>query len=198
MRREEFRESMNYIDDLFDFAQEHDLECYYDVICGSDLDDAICEDLRDGDVTRHLTWGRIRDALDEIVEGCDYYIRGTDWLEFDELCYEDYYEMIVEEMDANDLWDDEDEEEEDEYDEEEEDEDEETGEEFFFSFDDFASGVKDEVTSIREKLIREEAERREAEQRNLMEAQRLIDEAASLASKEETERIAMLGSLLAS
>lgn len=196
MRREDFWESMEYMDDLFDFARDHDLSCCYDVVCGSDLDDAICEDLRDGDVTRHLTWEQIRDALSDVPEGCDYYVRGDGWLEFNELNYTDFAEQIMDEMDANDLWD-EDEEEEDDI-EEEEDASEEEPEECLFSFEEFTSSVKDEAESIRERLIQEEAEQREVEQRNLMAAQKLIDEVHERAKREEAERIAMLGGLLAS
>lgn len=202
MRREEFLDSMNYMDDLFDFARDNDLQCYYDVVCGSDLDDSICDDLRNGDVTHHLTWEQIRDALSDIDSGCDYYTRGDGWLEYNELCYEDFAEAIMDEMDANDLWDeDEPEEEEDDdfldEDDEEEDDDLAEEDECLFSFDELAADARDEVASIRERLILEEKERREEEQRLMEEAQKMIDDAAAAAKREEADRIAMVKGLLA-
>lgn len=193
MRREEFYDAMNNMDDLYQFACDHDLDAYYNVIPSNDLDEKVCDDIREA--TRHWDWVRIRDALDDIDSGCDYYTEGDGWLEFNELCFEDYYEMIVEEMDNGELWDDGDSDEEyDEEDEEEEEDDLPT--ECFFAFDGFVDSVKDEAASIRERLEAEEKAQREEEQRRLEEAQRLIDEAKERAKREEEEREAMLKGLL--
>lgn len=195
MRREDFWESMRNMDDLMDFARENDLSCSYDVVMGCDLDSAICDDLRAGDVTRHLTWNEIRDALSDIDGDCEYYLRGGGWLEYNELTYEDFANAIVDEMDVNDLWE-EDEEEEEEEEEEEDPEDEE--EVFDFSFEEFAADVHDELSAIRDRITREEEAQREEHLRIQTEAQKMIDEAADLARKEEAERAAMLDGLLAS
>lgn len=71
MTRQEFIENVTTAYDLVEFCYEEDLNQCDSWISGDYLDGKICEVIND--MTHNETWDRIRDYLNSIEEGYDYY-----------------------------------------------------------------------------------------------------------------------------
>lgn len=119
MTRQEFIDSVTDFYELTDFCRDWDLD-----ICG----DVYSEDDRDSYLNEVIhawacdeTWQSVRDMLDHIVTGYDWYRRHYDdeWEGIDDE-FEDYKDRVIDFMDENAYWDDEEDEEEEEDEQEEE------------------------------------------------------------------------------
>lgn len=122
MTRDEFLEvyrDWNF-DEIYEFAKENDVANWGDIVFSDDLDREICSEIREQTV--HEYWNEIRDALNGIESGYDYYVHdGT--LSYEPVDEESFVEDIITDMDSYDLWDEpeegeEDDDDEDEYEEE--------------------------------------------------------------------------------
>lgn len=97
------------IGDLVDFCGLHRLCAADDVFPGADLDEKLCDDIRE--LSHGEYWYNIRDFLDSIPEGCDWYrYEDGTYYDFDD-GWEDLYDAILDEMDNDELWDEEEDEE---------------------------------------------------------------------------------------
>lgn len=176
MTRGEFCERRGDFDifELVDIARDYEVAGYDDFVSESDLDSDIFEDIRDA--ASNLYWYQIRDKLNDIESGYDFYVRG-ERLEYTPLSEESLYEDILYDMDNYELWDEpeeEDEEEEDDDsdsydslipDEEELDEVQRELKAGVFSIDEFIESGADDMM-----VLRADADRIEEEQRAKAEA----------------------------
>jgi len=114
MTRHEFIENVNHWWELLEFCYNEDCEVCDDIVEDGDRDNEIYEDIREymGD----YSWSELRDMLDRIPTGYDYYRRdgafdycGMD----DESDFDRYKDDVIEWMDDGGYW--EDEEDEDDY-----------------------------------------------------------------------------------
>lgn len=110
MTREEF-EGIEYFDDLMAFCSNYDCDIYNEIYDDACYHDFIDEDIRD--MVRCSSWEQIRDYLDELPYGYDYYRRTDDgWEGINE--YSDFDEIKNEVRDwaeEEEIFDEEDEEE---------------------------------------------------------------------------------------
>lgn len=72
MTREQFIEQYNSFDELYDFAQDNNLYDFFDDYFTEDgLDEFINDKM--ADMTRYESWTTVRDYLDEVPQGYDWY-----------------------------------------------------------------------------------------------------------------------------
>lgn len=81
MTRQEFVDNVTTAEDLVEFCYDNDLDQCSSWISYNELDCKICEVIND--MTNDVTWDRIRDFLDGIEEGCDYYDADDDFRAID-------------------------------------------------------------------------------------------------------------------
>ena len=149
MTRSEFiADPPGTIRDLIDFCVDNHLSAADDILPGDELDDRLCEDIRE--MTRGSYWYNIRDFLNDIPSGCDWYkYEDGEYVDFDDE-WETLYDDIIYEMDDEELWDeeDEDDEEEDEDDEDEDDEEDDSFDDSVFSLVSEEPGCENGVFSL--------------------------------------------------
>lgn len=107
MTRAEFMDNINSWDELKEFCS--DWECDYcdDIYDEYDRDNEIGEDI--GEYCSEYSWYELRDQLNNIPSGYDYYRRNSafDWDGADEEMFENYKMDVRDWADNNDAWDDE-------------------------------------------------------------------------------------------
>lgn len=115
MTRQQFMDEVTDFDELFQFCDENGYEDALEDIYHQDALDEYVESEISEYIRRH-SWRELRDALDDIPTGYNYY-RCTGWLEYDGADdeFEYYKDQVLECCDRNGDWDDEEEEEEDYY-----------------------------------------------------------------------------------
>lgn len=98
--------------ELIELCQEQDCDICEDIIDEDGLNEYVDSDISNTD----YGWRRIRDFLDEIPTGYDYYrCDGTfDYVGLDAADFEDYKNRVLDWMDEDDLWEPEEGEDEDE------------------------------------------------------------------------------------
>lgn len=77
MTRQEFIDNVTTASDVFAFCYDEDLDYCSGWITNDDLDECLCA--RISDMTCNNTWDRIRDFLDGIVGGYDFYDSYNDY-----------------------------------------------------------------------------------------------------------------------
>lgn len=137
MTREDFLDQCRDwdVDDYARFAIDNELSLMEDLVSSGELDDVVCEDLRDA--THNINWTSIRYKLDDIEDGYSWYSH-NDELDFSPLDEDWFYSAILSEMDDNELW---------EEDEEDEDDDEFGGEPFHDPEEDRVDEVQRELSA---------------------------------------------------
>lgn len=106
MTRTEFEETMNNFADLMDFCRENNLYTLEYFIDGYDLDEYI--NGRMLDMARYDDWKEIRDYLQSIEDGYDWYnieYSPEGWT--DEDAFNEYYDKVLNEAEEDELFDDE-------------------------------------------------------------------------------------------
>lgn len=178
MTRDEFLEvyrDWNF-DQIYEFAKENDVANWGDIVFSDDLDREICSEIREQ--TTHEYWNEIRDALNCIESGYDYYVHdGT--LSYEPVDEESFVEDIISDMDSYDLWDEPEEDNDEEDDEDEEEDDSEPEPDPEPALDDVQVALKAGVFSIDEfiesgagdmMVLRDTAERYEEAQAEMQKA----------------------------
>lgn len=107
----------NYVTDwqeLIELCQEHDCDICADIIDDDTLDEYVEADIDAAD----YSWRRLRDYLDDIRTGYEYYrCDGSfDYVGLDDSDFEDYKSRVQEWMDENECWEPEEDEENDDFD----------------------------------------------------------------------------------
>lgn len=110
MTRSYFLECVNSWDELVEMCRDYECNVCEDIIDSETMDDYVEEDVRESD----CSWRELRDNLDDITTGYDYYrcdgtfdyVPMNDGSDFDE-----YKEEVLYWMDDNGMWDEEEEEE---------------------------------------------------------------------------------------
>lgn len=110
MTRTEFEENVVSFGDLVDFCYDNNLEVMEDVISDDQLDDDVNEDLQ----YHNGSWQDLRDRLDEIPQGYDWYRRDgfLDFCPLDDYDFERYREDVIRAAEDEGVFEDEEEEEE--------------------------------------------------------------------------------------
>ncbi len=104
MTRDYFIEEVTTWSELLEFCGEEGCYTCEDIIYSDDLDELLCNDI--SEAIRHDTWTEIRDALDSIETGYDFYvIRGTFNYEGADDDFDYYKDEVLEWGDYNDKWD---------------------------------------------------------------------------------------------
>lgn len=119
MTREDFIENIQSWEDLINFCSDYGCDYCEDVYDDDQMDDYINETLVD--MARNSDgWRDLRNMLNDIPTGYDYYIRDEydEFREADDDEFEDYKSSVIEWGDNGDVWDED--EEEDYYDDEDE------------------------------------------------------------------------------
>ena len=113
MTRNEFLEEVNWFDDLLNFDSELGLYICDDIYDQDTMNDYVNEHLYDL-VDDCDGWEWLRDYLDNIPNGADYYILDDygEWSEAGDYEFTRRKEEILDYCDDHDLWDEEDDEEE--------------------------------------------------------------------------------------
>lgn len=93
MTRQEFVDNVTTAYDLVDFCYENDLDLCASWITSGELDDRICEIIND--MTRDETWDRIRDYLNGIEDGYEYYDADDDFRAIDDDDVENIRDQIL-------------------------------------------------------------------------------------------------------
>lgn len=93
MTRQEFVDNVTTAEELVEFCYDNDLDQCSSWISGDDLDGRICEVIRD--MTHDETWDRIRDYLNGIEEGYDYYDADDDFRAIDDDDVENIRDQIL-------------------------------------------------------------------------------------------------------
>lgn len=134
MTRSEFFEEICDFSDLLNLCWEESLSTCEDIYSEDSMNEFIDEELED--MIRHRSWKEIRDALNDIPEGYDYYrLDGYgEWVALDDRDFDYYKTEVLREMDANNSWEDEPEEEALEFDE--------------VTFDELLSGCAEDYSQI--------------------------------------------------
>lgn len=104
MTRTEFLEDVTTFGELFDFCDEHGLYSYTeDLLYCEDLDESVDNDL--SEYVRDEGWQNVRDALDDISTGYDWYRKrgllyyeGLDDYDFDRMKDEVYENAVVQDL----------------------------------------------------------------------------------------------------
>lgn len=108
MTRSCFIESVTEWYELLEVCGEYGCDVCEDIIDEGQLDLYVCDDIRDAMETRE--WGYIRDMLNDISRGYDYYrINGS--FDYDGMDYDDfdvYKERVLDWIDEYGSWEDED------------------------------------------------------------------------------------------
>ena len=110
MTRQEFLDSIESFSDLINFCNENDIYQAYtqNIYDNEDYDMEICR--RISEYSNNDSWEEIRDWLDNLPCGCDYYEFDDDWCEWKGLEDEDLHERVHElaqELDEDGFFDDE-------------------------------------------------------------------------------------------
>ena len=110
MTRQEFLDSIESFSDLINFCNENDGYQAYtqNIYDNEDYDMEICR--RISEYSNENRWEEIRDWLDNLPYGCDYYEYDDDWSEWKGLEDEDLHERVHElaqELDEDGFFDDE-------------------------------------------------------------------------------------------
>lgn len=102
MTRNYFLDYVTDWSELIEFCREQDCDVCEDIIDEDELDEYVDSDISNTD----YGWRRIRDFLDEIPTGYDYYrYDGTfDYVGLDAADFEDYKNRVLDWMDSDDLW----------------------------------------------------------------------------------------------
>lgn len=111
MTRQDFIDNVNTYYDLVDFCQE--IDYYVDGIYSEDeRDDLIYEEIID--MVRSCSWNEIKNYLDDMPEGYDYYYKNEwgEWIGYDYDQIDEFKELVLDYADENDLFDRDDEEDE--------------------------------------------------------------------------------------
>ena len=111
MTRSEFIENVQGWDDLMEMATEHDCEPLYDIHSQDELDEVVCNAIREE--LRHSYWTDIRDWLQNIDVYTEYFLdRG--YFEYENLNndsdFEEYKSRVLQWGDSKEIWDPEEEE----------------------------------------------------------------------------------------
>lgn len=77
MTRQEFIDDVTTASEVFEFCYDEDLDYCSSWVTNDDLDGYLCETIRD--MTHNETWDRIRDFLDGIDGGYDFYDSDNDY-----------------------------------------------------------------------------------------------------------------------
>lgn len=123
MTREEFLNDVTSIEELYYFCQENECSVMEDIIPAYELGDYMDEKIKD--LVRYESWQTVRDFLNEIDDGYDWYDVYNDFVGVSEDDFYDWQGKVLEYMDDNEYWDEPDGEEPDEEFHEDDDEDEE-------------------------------------------------------------------------
>lgn len=111
MTRESFIENYNSFDELYDFASDNSLyDIFDDYFTQDSLDEYVNE--RIADMTRYESWEEVRDYLNSIPEGADWYRMDQYDGEFyavDGNDCDDIKSQILDALDEDDFWDEEEE-----------------------------------------------------------------------------------------
>lgn len=109
MTRDEFIQHIETLSDLFEFCYEHDItEMTEDVYSEEELQSYIASEVRE--YARQNGWVYLRDTLDDIAAGYDYY-RKTGWMEFETIEDDEFDELKERTLclcDESFIWDEED------------------------------------------------------------------------------------------
>ena len=111
MTRQEFLDTVQDIDDLYNFCCDNGFDGYFDDIYSSDnIEELICE--RVNDITRHNSWTDARDFLNDIPDGYDWYRVSSYDNEISGMSDDDFadlYRDVLDYLDDIDWFDDEEE-----------------------------------------------------------------------------------------
>lgn len=111
MTRSEFINDITQWSELFEFCEENMLHACDDLYGAGSVNERIDEDIRI--FRRDYSWQSLRDMLDDISDGYDWY-RRDGVLEYtpmdDEDDFEEYKEHVLQEADMNEVWEEDDEE----------------------------------------------------------------------------------------
>ena len=107
MTREDFMNDYNSVGEIYEFCMENDE--FSDIFCyirsrdeiDDYLDDMFMEELR-----YDSRWYEVRDQMNCIDEGYDWYDTEYEVVGFDDCDYEDLKEKVLEAADYDDFWDD--------------------------------------------------------------------------------------------
>lgn len=113
MTREEFLENVTTFGELKDFCYDQDCDLLEDVYDEEGRDDYIDEDLVE--LARDSSWEEMRDYLDNIPTGYEWYRNYDGWEGLDDYDFDQYKRDVLEWMDDNGFWEEEEEDEEEEY-----------------------------------------------------------------------------------
>lgn len=106
MTRSEFIENVQCWDDLMEMASEYDCEPLYNIHHRDDLDDVVCDAIRD--CTYNTYWYEIRDSLSNI-DIYEAYFRDMGFLEYDNLDegtdFQEYKGYVLSWGDREEIWD---------------------------------------------------------------------------------------------
>lgn len=100
MTRQEFIDRVTTASDVFEFCYDEDLDYCSSWVTNDDLDGYLCEVIRD--MTHNETWDRIRDFLDGIDEGYDFYDSDNDYCGIDDDDVENVREQILDYFEFDD------------------------------------------------------------------------------------------------
>lgn len=113
MTRQCFIDEITTWSELIDFCYNEDCDICEDIIDSDTMDEEVNENLRE-DVGNY-SWWEVRDGLNDIETGYDYYHRNDglfDYEPMDDSDFDSYKEDVIEWMDNGGYWDEEDDEDE--------------------------------------------------------------------------------------
>lgn len=106
MTRAEFIENVTTWDELLDFCNRNDISVCEDVMSDSEKDEWIEDNLYD--YVSHNSWQIVRDMLNEISDGYDYYLHngGLEFTVLDDYAdFDAYKEDVLNDGDIYEIWD---------------------------------------------------------------------------------------------
>ncbi len=109
MTKTDFLDDIDTWSRLMDFCDEENCDICEDVYDKDEVDSKIDEDIIEE--LRYTPWQNIRDNLNNIPEGSEYYYRqdSLDYSALDDIGFDNYKDRVVDWMDENESWDEEDE-----------------------------------------------------------------------------------------
>ena len=109
MTRQEFIDNVTCMSDLIEFCTDVDCDLLCDVYDSEGRDDYINENLL-CDWARECDWEEVRNILDDIPTGYDYYYYDGDWHGINEWEFQDWKQQVFEWCDECDVFSDDEEE----------------------------------------------------------------------------------------
>lgn len=107
MTREQFENDVTCVSELIEFCNDHDLDYCSEWVYCDDYDQWVCEDINDS--TGSDSWEDIRDWLNDLPTGYDFYIRNgrLDYYGMDEMSDEFYSqrESIADQLESDGFFD---------------------------------------------------------------------------------------------